>query len=267
MHSEDMDRIVNEYTLPASGPMTTSSIPSSGAPALPLDAYDRRFYGGMAVLIAMIVFVGFSPSFYLAPAFHRATPPPLRIVHGVMFSSWIVLFAVQTALITTGRVRWHMRLGIAGAVLAAGMVGIGSVVAVLAARAGHAAPGIDPLVFMAVPLFDMVVFTALVASAVYLRRRPQTHKRLMLLATASLVGAAAARLPLSYHIAGVPLFYAFGVVDALILMGVLYDVVTRHRVHPAYVWGGLLIVVSEPLRLAVGGTQLWRAFARFLIGL
>ena len=54
--------------------MTTSSIPASRAPALPIDAYDRRFYGGMAVLIAVIVFVGFSPSFYLAPVFHRAAP-------------------------------------------------------------------------------------------------------------------------------------------------------------------------------------------------
>ena len=247
--------------------MTTSSIPASRAPALPIDAYDRRFYGGMAVLIAVIVFVGFSPSFYLAPVFHRAAPPAVRIVHGLMFTSWIVLFAVQTALITTGRVRWHMRTGIAGAMLAGGMVGIGSFVAVLAAREGHAAPGIDPLVFMAVPLFDMAVFAALVVSAVYLRRRPQAHKRLMLLATVSLLGAAAARLPLSYHVPGAPLLYAFVVVDALVLMGVLYDLVTRHRVHPAYIWGGLLIFASEPLRLAIGGTQLWHAFARFLVGL
>lgn len=119
---------------------------------------------------------------------------------------------------------------------------------------------------MVVPLFDMVVFGALVASAVFLRRRPQAHKRLMLLATLSLLGAAAARLPLSYHLPGVPLLYAFVVIDVLILVGVLHDLATRHRVHPAYIWGGLLIVVSEPLRLAIGSRHAWLAFATLLVG-
>ena len=241
-------------------------IPSSSAPALPLDAYDRRFYSGMAVVIAVVVFVGFSPSFYLAQRFHRSVPSPVRIVHGLMFTSWILLFIAQIALITARRVRWPMRLGVAGAMLAAGMVGIGSFLAVLAAREGHGAPGVDPRVFMVVPLFDMVLFAALVGSAVYLRRRPQAHKRLMLLATVNLLGAAAARLPRGYHISGSPILYGFIVVDMLVLVGVLYDLATRHRVHPAYLWGGLLIFVSEPLRLALGGTDVWLAIANVLVG-
>jgi hypothetical protein len=242
---------------------TTVSTPLTHAAAR---ASDRVFYGGMAVLIAAIVFAGFSPTFYLAPQFDRPAPSPFRVLHGVMFTSWIVLFMVQTSLIAAGRVRVHRRLGIAGTVLAAGMVAIGTVLAIVAAREGRAPPGVDPRVFLVVPLFDMLLFGSLVAAAVYVRRRPQAHKRLMLLATVVLVGAAAARLPAGYHLPGPPVLYGFIVVDALVLMGVLYDVAARHRVHPVYIWGGLAILASEPVRLALGGTPVWSAIANVLVG-
>ena len=41
---------------------------------------------------------------------------------------------------------------------------------------------------------------------------------------------------------------------------------TRRRVHPAYVWGGLLVIGSQPLRLALSGTAAWLAFADLLVG-
>ncbi|HEX5385226.1 MAG TPA: hypothetical protein VFW66_00850 [Gemmatimonadales bacterium] len=239
--------------------MTTATL-SSARP----HANDRFFYGAMAVAAAALVFAGFSRSFYLAPYFNRPVPTGLRLVHGLVFSSWILLFLVQTALIATRRVAIHRRLGVAGAVIALLMVILGTVTAIGAARAGHGPPGIPPLTFLAIPLFDMAVFAPLVAAAIYLRRSPQAHKRLMLLATVSLLAAAAARLPTDLMKAG-PLFY-FGVADLFILVAVLYDLATRHKVHPAYVWGGLLILVSQPLRLAVSGTEAWQAFARMLIG-
>ncbi|HEX5438389.1 MAG TPA: hypothetical protein VFW98_14640 [Gemmatimonadaceae bacterium] len=229
-------------------------------------AHDRVFYGAMAVIVAAIVFVGFAPTFYLAPQFHRATPSSLRVVHGVMFTAWIILFMVQTALIATGRVGIHRRLGVAGAVLAAGMVVMGTTMAIVAAREGHAPPGFTPLVFLVVPIFDMLLFAPLVALAVFLRRRPQAHKRLMLLATISLLGAPAARLPAGFHLPGMPFVYVFCVTTALLLAGVLYDAVSRRRVHPAYVWGGLIILASTPLRLTIGGTHAWLVIASLLTG-
>lgn len=227
---------------------------------------DRVFYGAMGVVMAAIVLAGFSPTFYFAPQFHRPAPSAFRVVHGLLFTTWIVLFMVQTALIATRRVAVHRRVGTAGVILAAAMVVMGTSLAIIAAREGHAPPGIDPRTFMVVPLFDMVIFAALVGSAVYLRRRPQAHKRLMLLATINLLGAAAARLPAGYHLHGVPLLFGFAVVDALVLVAVLYDVARRWKVHPAYVWGGLLIIASEPLRMVIGGTHAWLAIAGLLAG-
>ena len=108
----------------------------------------------------------------------------------------------------------------------------------------------------------MLVFAPLVAAAVWYRRRPETHKRLMLLATVSLLAAAVARLPTALAAAGPP-FY-FGVVDLLILTAVLYDIITRRKVHPVYVWGGLAILASQVIRLALSGTSAWLTVAAWL---
>lgn len=222
----------------------------------------HRFYVGMSLLMAAIVFAGFYRTFYLSPWLHGPALSPLRIVHGVVFSGWILLFMAQTTLVAAGRIEIHRRVGVAGVVLAAGMVVLGTVLAVVNAREGGAPPGIPPRVFLIIPLFDMVVFAPLVAAAVRYRRRPETHKRLMLLATLSLLAAAVARIPTSLAAAG-PLFY-FGVVDLLILAAVLYDLATRRRVHPAYIWGGLAILASQVLRLALSGTSAWLRVATWL---
>lgn len=225
---------------------------------------DRLFYGGMAIVIAAIVFVGFSRTFYLSAWFHGPALTPLRVVHGTLFSAWILLLITQTSLISAGRTDLHRRLGVAGAVLAAAMVVASTTLAIGNAREGRAPPGIGPLAFLAIPLFDMIVFPVLVTLGISFRRRPETHKRLMLLATLTLLAAAAARLPTALAAAGPP-FY-FGLVDGLVLVGVLYDLATRRKVHPVYLWGGLFVVGSQVLRLAVSGTAAWRAFAEMLTG-
>ncbi|HEX6105122.1 MAG TPA: hypothetical protein VFZ26_06020 [Gemmatimonadales bacterium] len=58
----------------------------------------------------------------------------------------------------------------------------------------------------------------------------------------------------------------FGLADLFIVACAGYDVVTRGRGHPATLWGGLAIVVSQPLRLALSGTAAWMAFAGWLTG-
>ena len=93
---------------------------------------ERVFYTGMAVAILITVFAGFSRTFYLRPHFQQIQPLiPLLIVHGIVFSSWIVLLIVQTSLVAAKRTRTHMRLGIAGGVLAAAMIVIGTVTAII----------------------------------------------------------------------------------------------------------------------------------------
>ncbi|MFL5542577.1 MAG: hypothetical protein ACJ8J0_26560 [Longimicrobiaceae bacterium] len=244
-------------------PAAVAPLPRQARQSAGLRRRDHVFYSGMAFAVAALVVVGFSPTFFLRSYFGGPELTPLRIAHGSAFTAWVALFVVQTLLVATRRTPVHRRLGVAGAVLAVAMVGLGVALAISAARAGRAPPGQEPRAFLAIPLFDLATFAPLVAAAIWFRGRPETHKRLMLLATLSILGAAAGRLPPA-AVYG-PLFF-FGVVDVLVLAGPVYDLATRRRVHPAYVWGGLLIILSQPLRLVLSGTAAWLAFAGMLIG-
>jgi hypothetical protein len=242
---------------------------AAARPSAPAGAYDRVFYSSMAIVMAITVFVGFAPSFYLRSYFHGATPAGateltwLAKFHGAVFTSWVMLFIVQTALVAQHRVQVHRKLGIAGGVLAGFMVVVGVTTALRAAARGAAPPGVDPLAFLAVPLFDMVLFTIFVGAALFKRRDKEAHKRLMLLAYISIIVAAVARFPGVLPL-GPLAFFGFAFIFALI--GMAYDFATRRRVHLAYLWGTALLVVSVPLRLGISGTAAWQAFARFATG-
>src|SRR4029453_1308899 len=162
---------------------------------------------------------------------------PALHVHGALFTAWVLLFVVQTALVSTHRVAVHRRLGVAGAVLAAAMVVAGTSAAIQLARRGGAPPGVEPLAFLVVPLFDMILFSGFVTAALLRRRNKEAHKRLMLLAYISIVVAAVARLPGILPL-GPLVFFALAFV--FVIAAAAYDVATRRRLHPVYVWGGAL---------------------------
>ena len=156
-------------------------------------------------------------------------------------------------------------MGVVGAIIAVLMVVVGTTTAIIRAKQGAGPPGgPPPLVFLAIPLADMAVFASLVGAGLSFRRRSDVHKRLMLLAMISLLPAAIARLPFDLLKAGPPAF--FGLADLFLVPCLLYDLFARGRVHRATAWGGLVIVASQPLRLMIGGTDAWLAFARWLTG-
>jgi hypothetical protein len=225
---------------------------------------ERFFYSGMAIAILLVVFAGFSRTWFLRPYFPQVQRLiPLLVLHGIVFSSWIALFITQTSLVAATRTRTHMRLGIAGGVLACAMIIIGTVTAIVRAKGPSPVPDVNPLSFLTIPLGDMLVFGILIGAAFHFRRRVDIHKRLMLLATIGLLPAAVARLPFDFIQQAGPLAF-FGLSDLLIIPCLLYDIVSRGRPHRATVLAGLLIVVSHPLRLIIGGTHAWLAFATWL---
>ena len=250
--------------------MSVMAASQSAARPVAAAAYDRLFYGGMAVTMALVVFVGFAPSYYLRAFYDnpvtftgKTTLTPLVHGHGALFTVWVVLFVAQTALIASHRVRTHRRLGIAGAVVGAAMIVVGLKTMIASAALGGTAPGIDPLSFMAIPFVDMVLFATYLGSALWLRRNKEAHKRLMLLAYISIITAAVARWPWVRPLG--PLVF-FGLSSLLLVAGIAYDAASRRRIHPVYIWGGGLLLLSVPGRLALSGTAAWMAFARMLTG-
>src|SRR6516225_6022125 len=164
---------------------------------------DRYFFSGMALACAIILFVGFLPSY-----FHRSAElpqlTPLYQLHGALFTAWIVLLVAQTALVAGRRTDIHRTLGIAGAILAAVVFIVGVAVSVETLRRNGGPPGGDPRKFFAIPLGDIIVFGVLVSVAVLQRQQSDTHKRLMLLATVSLLTAAVGRFLRQVGMGGAP---------------------------------------------------------------
>ena len=223
---------------------------------------ERRFFIGFGFLVALVVFAGFSRSYYLRP--FTGAPPisaPL-FLHGLLFTSWIVLFVVQAALVTTGHAEVHRRLGMAGGCLLVVLLVSGWATAIAAARLGHipaAKAGVtDPLAALAIPLRDLLVFAALAATALYFRRHSDIHKRLMVLATINLMPAALGRIPMPDPLVGVGML-------AFLLAGPVYDRFTRGRVHWIYWSGGCITIVSIFVQFTLGRTEIWHHFASWLI--
>ena len=238
-------------------------------PVHPAGAHDRLFYGGMSVALAATTLGGFASTYYLrffdgGPRVTISGGPftSLLHLHGALFSTWVVLVVVQTALISSRRVALHRKLGVFGGALGVAMVVVGTITAIAMARRGGAPPGIGPIEFLVVPLFDMGMFATFLTGALVWRREKETHKRLMLLAYASILAAPIARLPGVLPLG--PLGFN-GLAFLAVIAGALYDYLSRGRVHKVYLWGGALLFVSVPLRLALSSTAVWRGFAHFLI--
>jgi uncharacterized membrane protein YozB (DUF420 family) len=227
---------------------------------------DRPLYLLAAVVIPLIVLAGFARTYYLKGFFATPALPSLIVhVHGIIMTAWVVLFIVQVTLVARRQTKIHQRLGILGAGLAALVFVVGILTGLYAAARG-ATPGPPALSFLIIPLGDMVIFAILIGAALYYRRRLDIHKRLMLLAAINLLVPAIARIPLSFITNGGPLAF-FGLADLCLLVFVGFDTVRHRRLHPAFLWGSLLIIVFQPLRILLAGTNAWISFAAALVRL
>jgi hypothetical protein len=224
---------------------------------------ERHFYAWGAAIIVLTAFGGFARTYYLKGAFDSPSLSTLVHVHAAMMTAWVILFVTQTRLIAAQRADLHRRLGVVGAVLIVLIVVIGVATAIQAARRGVTTPGMPPLVFLVVPLGTVFVFATLACAAIYYRRRSDFHKRLMLLATLSILTPAIARIPWdAFRALGPPLF--LGLTDACVLAFVAYDTVKHRRLHPAFGWGTLFFLATQPLRILLGHTAAWAQFAAWL---
>jgi hypothetical protein len=213
----------------------------------------------MAVAAVATVVVGFAPSFS-----RPATSPAMTsrvVVHATLFSTFIVLFVVQTLLVATGHTRLHRRLGVAAAALAAILVVITPPVVLGLARRGLPAP--DPFLFMCILLVELLGFAVFVGGGIYYRHRPETHKRLMLLGITSMLGPGVSRWPIA---AANPGPVVFTVVLVFVAAAPILDVVMGRRINRVSLWGGLALLASGPLRFVVGQSAVWHQLARWMVG-
>ena len=237
---------------------TTASIPRATT--------ARRPYVGLAVLAALIAIVGFWPTYFGPLVAGTVDKTAIIHVHAAVYVGWLAIFVTQAALAATGRVALHIKLGRFAIGYGVLVIAVGLITAfarfALRVRAGEATAAQAQLLG---PLLDMLVFAPLFAAAIYYRRVPEVHKRLMIVATTALLIAAATRMPIVGGPSGRVLLLHL-IWTAPILLAMAHDFWRQRKVHPVYVLGLVILVLEGPLgRTPARQSQLWMDASGWLV--
>jgi hypothetical protein len=215
-------------------------------------------------LIAALIVAGFSRSYYFRPWFDMPTLSVLLHLHAAAFTAWLALFIAQSRLASTRRLGLHRKLGILGGVIALAMLVTTYACVVEAIRGGGTIGGRPAWQFVAQSSVSITLFAGFVAAALALRRRPEWHKRFMLIATLGIIGPAVGRLLIMLF--GVPAArHATTVLIVLLAACIAYDTFKFRRVHPAYVIGASVLLVAIPFKRALVASQSWSDFAHWVM--
>jgi hypothetical protein len=225
---------------------------------------DKYFYFTMSLLVVTIVVSGFGHTVN-DNLFRPAVPRPFILwIHAAAFSTWALFFVLQTALVRTHNVRVHRTLGWFGAALGVFMVPLGVTTAIIMKRFEvHQLHDATAALFLSIPFTDITCFAIFLALAIYWRRKPELHRRFIFIATAVLLAAAFGRFP---YLAAHSLFYLG--VDAVILLGVVRDLLVNRRVHTIYriALPALILVQATAVYLFLGAPAWWVRVAHTISG-
>jgi hypothetical protein len=225
---------------------------------------QRFFFLFMAVLIIAAVFLGFARTFFLAPLYNFHLPNLLVAIHGIVFASWIALFAIQTSLVAMGRTDLHRKLGTLGAILVGLVFVMAYAVMLEGVHRDFTIPGQantsprDRAQILSLDVIGINASFALFVAGLLLRRSPQFHKRLMLFGTIGMTGPAIARWPFAFIANHPPLV---GIVMQLLgILVLVFDLLTTRRVHRA-TWIGVATLFLVPaIAIPMSAAPFWLNF-------
>jgi hypothetical protein len=215
----------------------------------------RSEYRWLAVGAAVIALAGFARTYYLRFLFHTPLLPPIVQIHGAIMTLWWIGFIVQTWLVEAGRVRLHQRLGIFMAALAAIVVLLGEILTLNGVAREGRLHQIGKFHFLlGINSVNLLLFATLVGMGTAFRRKPDVHKRLMLLAAVTLLAPAVARIVLLFTHKPLPQFLAF---YSCLLLCVTVDTLRHRRLHPVLAIGTLIVIAAFQLSYLVVQTPAW----------
>jgi hypothetical protein len=243
-------------------------------------ASSRWFYAWMAATCMAIAVIGFVPTYFVPLVQGRFVGPHLVHIHGLIFFAWTALFCVQTWLVASGGVLAHRNWGMLGIALASAMFFITMTTMIFRLQQAEAAGvGAAARDFAYVTFSGIIFFAVLFTLAIVHVKNGDVHKRLMLLATISLLDAPIARWFLvalapppdpSAPLQVPPVFVSVPpavVSDLLVVAAIVFDWRMRGRPHPVYLIGGAALVLMQLSRVPIAATPAWDAVALWLQGL
>jgi hypothetical protein len=220
----------------------TGSIAGRAAKTKRGGLWDTYFYFAMSLLMTAVVVAGFSLTMGPRIIHPKTSPPTILYIHAFVFYGWLAFFIFQSALVRTHNVRLHRMAGWFGVALGVVIPPLGISTAITMNRIKVMAdPGSDAAWFMMVPFLDIVCFTTTFALAIYWRKKPEYHRRLVLIASCALTAAGWGRFPF------IPEAYFYAGVDSLILLGVLRDWIVNRRVHVVYKYALPAFIVAQTI--------------------
>lgn len=225
---------------------------------------EKYFYFAMSLLIAAVVIYGFSNTIDHRLIHATPRPPMLLWVHAALFSSWVAFYILQSTLVRIRKVKIHRTLGWVGAALGTSMVAVGPWVAVVMAWFDTIQlhrPNRDA--FLLVPLTDILAFAIFFGLAIVWRKNPERHRRLMLIGTCVLTGAAFGRMPLMHSA-----LHFYGGIDGLILLGASRDLLVSRRIHTVYLIAIPLLVAAQTAvaQIFIHRAAFWIRISHALLG-
>jgi len=224
--------------------------------------WHQYFYFFMSLLIAATVVYGFSHTIDHNLIHASPLPPFVLYIHAIVFPGWVVFFILQSALVRSHNVRLHRRLGWSGVGLAVAVVVVGAWTAISIVR--FSIEQKDPFnstAFTIVQVMDIACFAVPFALAIYWRRKPEFHRRVVLIASCALLDAAFGRFP------DLPLVFSPAGVDALILLGVIRDLIVERRVHKVYLYALPTLIVCQiaAMETFVNASPWWMNIANRIV--
>lgn len=236
----------------------------------------------MSLLLLVIVLMGFGPTFFFRNMYDPndghgpAGLPMLLIAHGLIMTAWLLLLVIQTGLVQSNNVKWHMHIGWFGLALAVlviptgimVMVGFGPRLLALGVPPAVLREGLS-LMFW-IDVFSLILFPSLIGAALYYRKNPDWHKRFMLYAAFTLLvpglGRLTAQIARTDSFGGInwPLNW---ILFLLILASVpLYDILKTKRIHNATIIGFIAVFMGMLLSIFISSTDFGKdlASAHFL---
>jgi uncharacterized membrane protein YozB (DUF420 family) len=244
---------------------------AEGARFAPRGKWDRDFFLLLVGLIWLGILMGFVPEIVGHIRMHKPAYPLVVHIHAAAFVGWLCLLTTQVLLIRSGRADIHRKLGLAGAVLAPIMVVLGLATAEVVDRLHFGTPHSDPS-FVAIQFADILNFGVLAVAAIVWRKTPSAHKRLILLATIFIADAGFSRWWGDWiaKIVGDGFWQdwtAFYVGDLILIALVgAYDLLTRRRLHPAFVAGSLFGLSVQLIAVWLYVSPWWKPVATRLLG-
>ena len=249
------------------GSMLMVDVTADSQPAI---KFKPSFYFWMSVVMFAIVFGGFGIS-YFQPMLSGTLRPvsPIVHVHGFFYFAWMLLLITQSSLVSSGNIKLHRTVGTVGISVATGLVIFATVITILNIGASleiEVVPFLFELMYLS--LLAILVFAVLVVLAIQNTRRPEYHRRLILLATMGFLAAGINRFYVFiFNVDFAPFWVLYVITDLLIVALLVHDWRGQMKIHPATMTGGLVIVIPQLLHVPIATSGAFESITYWLVGL